>query len=62
MELEIITVPWYLQKIKKNESYTFKEMLLQPDKSYFIISMIKEVEEQEAISHWTIMKKHLSKK
>ena len=30
-------------------------MLLQPDKSDFIISMIKEVEDHEAISHWTLM-------
>ena len=31
-------------------------MLLQPDKSYFIIAMIKEVESHEAINHWTLMK------
>ena len=29
--------------------------MLQPDKSDFIISMIQEVEEHEAISHWTLM-------
>ena len=29
---------------KQNESYTFKDMLLQPDKSYFILAMIKDVE------------------
>ena len=27
---------------EQNESYTFKDIFLQPDKSYFIISMIKE--------------------
>ena len=31
-------------------------MLLQLEKSYFILDMIKEVEEHESISHWTIMK------
>ena len=31
-------------------------MLLQPDKSYFIISMIKEVEAHEVRSHWTLIK------
>ena len=49
-------VPWSLKKIKKHESYTFKDMLLQPDKSYFIISTIKEVEYHKAISNWTLMK------
>ena len=32
-------------------------MLLQPDKSYFVLAMIKEVESNEARSHWTLMKK-----
>ena len=39
-----------------NESYTFNYMLLQVDNSYFILSLIKEVEAHEARSHWTIMK------
>ena len=30
--------------------------MLQPDKSYFILSMIKEVESHEVIIHWTLMK------
>ena len=29
----------------QNEFYNFKDMLLQPNKSYFIIAMIKEVAE-----------------
>ena len=41
---------------EQNESYTFKDMLLKPDKSDFIIEMIKEVEEHEAINHWTLIK------
>ena len=41
---------------EKNESYTFKDMLLQPDKSDLIPSTIKEVESHEARSHWTLMK------
>ena len=32
----------YIQK--QNKSYTFKDMLLQPDKSDFILAMIKEAE------------------
>ena len=32
-------------------------MLLQPDKSYFNIEMIKEVEAYEVRSRWTHMKK-----
>ena len=50
-------VPRYFHKINNNESNTFKDMLLQPEKSDFIICMIKEVEEHEAISHWTLTKK-----
>ena len=41
---------------QKNESYTFKEMLLQTEKSYLVLAMIKEVEEHGAISNWTLMK------
>ena len=32
-------------------------MLLQPDKSDFILTMIKEVEAHESRNHWTLMKK-----
>ena len=38
-------------------THTFKEMLLQTDKSHFILSMSKEVESHEARSHWTLTKK-----
>ena len=41
---------------EKIESYTFEDMLYQPQKSYFILSTIKEVEAHEAESHWTPMK------
>ena len=41
---------------EQNYSYTFKNMLLQPDKSCFILYMIKEVEPHEEIRHWTLMK------
>ena len=40
-----------------NEPYTFKYTLLKPDKTYFILTMIKEVEEHEFRSNWTLMKK-----
>ena len=36
---------------EKNESYTFKDMLLQPDKSNFILAIVKEVEAHEAINY-----------
>ena len=41
---------------EQNESYIFKDMFLQPDKSDSIIEMIKEVEEHEVRNHWTLMK------
>ena len=41
---------------EQNEYYTFKDILLQPYKSYSIISIIYEVEAHEARSHWTLMK------
>ena len=46
----------FIENQEKNESYTFKDILLQPDKSNFIISMMKEVEEHKAIINWTLMK------
>ena len=45
----------YIQK--QNKSYTFKDMLLQPDKSDFILAMIEEFETHSSRSHWTLMKK-----
>ena len=41
---------------EQNESYTFKDMILQPYKPYFILAIIKEVEAHEARNHWTLMK------
>ena len=41
---------------EKNESYNFKDMFLQPDKSDFILSTIKEAGSHETKSHWTLMK------
>ena len=46
----------FAENQEQNESYTFKGMLLQPDRSYFILDIIKEVEAQESRSHWTYMK------
>ena len=46
----------FVSNKEKNESYHFKDMLLQPYKSYFILATIKEVEAHETIIHWTIMK------
>ena len=39
--------------VENNESYTFKEMLNQEDKSSFIQAMLNEVEEHENRGHWT---------
>ena len=41
---------------EQNESYTFKDMLLQPENSYLIIAMTKEVEAHEDRSNRTLMK------
>ena len=48
----------FAENQEQNEYYTFKDMLLQPEKSDLILSMIKEVKAHEAISHWTLMKKY----
>ena len=41
---------------EQNEHYTCMEMLLQPEKIYFILSINKEVEAHESISNWKLMK------
>ena len=41
---------------EQNESYTFKDMLLKPDRSYFILAIIKEVDAHEARIHWKLIK------
>ena len=38
-----------------NETYTFSEMLKQPDASDFIKAMMKEANDHETRSHWTII-------
>ena len=40
---------------KQNESYTFKDIFFQPNKSDFSLAMIKEVESHEYRSRWTLM-------
>ena len=46
----------FAAKQEQNEPYTFKDMFLQPENSYFILAMIKEVEAHKAIINWTLMK------
>ena len=46
----------FAENQEQSESYTFKEMLLQADKSYLIIDMIKEAEAHKTRSHFTPMK------
>ena len=41
---------------EQNESYTFKDMLLQPYKSDFVLASIKEVEAHESRSNWILIK------
>lgn len=38
-----------------NDTYTFKQMLLQEDKNDFIMAMKKEIEDHEERNHWDIM-------
>ena len=42
---------------ERNEFYTFKDVVLQWDKSYFILVIIKEFEAHEARNHWTLINK-----
>ena len=46
----------FAENQEQNEYYTFKDILLQPYKSYFILEIIKDVESHESRSHWTLMK------
>ena len=41
---------------QQNELYTCKYMLLQPEKSDFIVAMIKQFQAHEPRNHWTLMK------
>ena len=40
---------------EQNSSYIFKDMLLQPEKSDFILAVIKKVESHKSRSHWTFI-------
>ena len=46
----------FAENQERNESYIFKDMLLQPYKSDFIIDTIKEVEAHKSIIYWALMK------
>jgi hypothetical protein len=45
----------YAAITNENDSYTFKNMLQQPDKAEFVKAMTKEVEAHESREHWTAM-------
>ena len=47
----------FAENQEKNDSQTFKYLLLQQHKSDFILSMTKEVEAHDSISHWAFRKK-----
>ena len=40
---------------ENNESYTFKEMLRQPDAADFVQAMIKETDDHETRGHWEVI-------
>ena len=44
----------YASTLSDNETYTFKEMLQQPDKNDFIMAMIKEIQDHENREHWSL--------
>ena len=44
-----------LAEKEDNESYTFRQMLKQPDAAEFIKAMIKETEDHESRGHWTVV-------
>ena len=42
---------------QQNETYTFRDMMKQPDQKDFIAAMMKEIEVHEGRNHWTCIKK-----
>ena len=42
---------------QQNETYTFKDAMLQDDASDFIKAMLKEISDHESNSHWTMMRR-----
>ena len=54
--LNIVGTMVFAENQRQNESYTFKDVLFQTDKSYFNKAIIKEVEENEAGNYWTFIK------
>eukprot|EP00957_Ditylum_brightwellii_P143225 10912720-Ditylum_brightwellii.AAC.1 len=45
---------------QQNETYTFRDMMKQPDHKDFIMAMLKEIEVHEGREHWTCMLKSQS--
>ena len=44
-----------LAEKENNESYTFGQMLKQPDSADFIHAMIKEADNHESRDHWDVV-------
>ena len=44
-----------LEEKENNESYTFGQMLKQPDSADFIHAMIKEADDHESRDHWDVV-------
>eukprot|EP00957_Ditylum_brightwellii_P089375 6805353-Ditylum_brightwellii.AAC.1 len=42
---------------QQNETYTYCDMLKQPDDKDFIRAMLKEIEVHESREHWTLMRR-----
>ena len=49
------TVNCFQSANQNNESYTFKEMIKQPDTADFIQAMMKEADAHEEHKHWTVI-------
>ena len=45
----------FLASKEDNETYTFREMLKQPDAHEFIKSMMKEADDHEQQNHWEVI-------
>ena len=48
----------FMEEKENNDTYTYKEMLKQPDSTDFIQAMIKEVQDHEQRNHWTVIPRH----
>jgi hypothetical protein len=48
----------FLAGKENNESYTFSQMLKQPDRADFVQAMMKEVSDHEERGHWELIPRY----